>query len=147
MISSDQLTDLIGSWAGSEQLFPTAWTAAGSADGVLTIRTGPGDALLLDYEQRSDVVTLNGHGVIAADRWWWFDSYGFIPAAPGTARLLDGRLLLERSSGRGRTLTTLELVGGKLEQRIDSAVPADAELIPLMRSSYTRLPHPNADSD
>jgi hypothetical protein len=140
MIGDDQLTQFLGRWAGAEQLFPTAWTPAGQAQAVVTLTPGPNDALLLDYVEERDGMTMTGHGVIAAGAWWWFDSYGFTPTTPGTARWEGGELILERSSERGRTTTTLAIVDGRLEQRIDSAVPADAELAPLLRGTYTRQP-------
>ena len=80
-----------------------------------------------------------GHGVVSADGWWWFDSYGFVPTVPGTARWARGELILERSSERGRTRTTLAIADGSLEQRIDSAVAPDTELAPLLRGTYAPL--------
>lgn len=140
MIGDDQLMTLFGNWLGREQLFPTAWTAAGEAEAALTLCPGPNGGLLLDYSQQRDGAALSGHGVVVDGRWWWFDSYGFVPTAPGSARWEGGELLLERSSERGRTVTTLTCTDATLEQRIDSAVPADAELRPLMRGTYTRTP-------
>jgi hypothetical protein len=113
----------------------------------VTLTPGPNDALLLDYVEDRDGTTMTGHGVIVAGAWWWFDSYGFTPTTPGTARWERGELILERSSDRGRTTTTLTIVDGKLEQRIDAAVPADAELAPLLRGTYTLQAHPNPRSD
>lgn len=138
MIRSDQLTALIGSWAGEEQLSATAWTAAGTAHGQLSIVAGPDGGLLVDYAEQRDGATMTGHGVLAGDGWWWFDSYGFLPALPGTVEWRDGELLLERRSDRGRTMTTLGVTGGRLEHRIDTAVPADGPLVPLLRATYAR---------
>lgn len=147
MISDDQLIAFHGVWAGSERLFPTVWTTAGVAEGVIELRPGPGGGLLLDYEEQRDGAILTGHGVVADSSWWWFDSYGFLPTAPGTARWERGHLILERSSERGRTVTTLALASdGTLEQRIDSAAPADAELMPLMRGTYRRRPQSSGES-
>jgi hypothetical protein len=138
MISDDQLSGLLGGWTGEERLSATAWTAAGTAQGTLSISAGPGGGLLIDYAEDRDGARMAGHGVLAGDGWWWFDSYGFIPATPGTAAWRDGELVLERRSDRGRTVTVLRIVGGYLEQRIDTAVPADAPLVPLLRASYAR---------
>jgi hypothetical protein len=69
-----------------------------------------------------------------------------VPTSPGTARWQDQRLVLERSSVRGRTVTTLELVGGNLVQRIETAVPAEGELIPLLHGGYTAQAHSNPGS-
>jgi hypothetical protein len=142
MIGDNQLSRFLGRWSGAEQIFPTAWTAAASAHAVLEFAAGPSGSLLLDYTARQANGTLSGHGVITAAAWWWFDSYGFIPETPGTARWERGELILERSSVRGRTTTTLAIAGADLVQRIDSAVPPEAELTPLMRGSYTlQSPH------
>lgn len=139
MISDDQLSRLHGRWAGDEQLFATNWTTAGEASAVLELRPGPSGALLLDYVETRGESTLSGHGVLAAGAWWWFDSYGFVPTTPGTARWERGELTLVRRSERGRTTTTLSVADGVLEQRIDTAAPADAEAVPLLRGRYARV--------
>lgn len=136
MVSAHQLLRLQGSWAGAEEIFATAWTASGTSHAVLELAVGPNSALLLDYVAEHEQGRLTGHGIVVGGGWWWFDSYGFVPTEPGTARWDEGRLVLERSSPRGRTVTTLELVDGKLEHRIYSAVPTDPQLRPLMRGSY-----------
>jgi hypothetical protein len=138
MISSDQLFSLVGSWAGSEELFATAWTEPGRSEASIELTPGPDGALLIDYAAQHQDSSLTAHGVVAAGGWWWFDSYGFVPTTPGTASWRDGRLVLERTSERGRNVTTLALVDGRLEQRIQTAVPPDAELRLLMQGTYTR---------
>jgi hypothetical protein len=138
MIGDDQLSALIGEWTGDEQLSATAWTTAGTARGMLSIVAGPGGGLLVDYAEERDGARMTGHGVLSGEGWWWFDSYGFTPVTPGTAAWKDGELILERRSDRGRTVTVLRIAGGRLEQRIDSAVPADAPLVPLLRGTYAR---------
>jgi hypothetical protein len=104
----------------------------------LSIAEGPAGGLLLDYVERREGLTMTGHGVLSGRRWWWFDSYGFSPDAPGTADWRDGELVLERRSERGRNVTVLRAVGDRLEQRIDTAVPADGPLLPLLRGTYAR---------
>jgi hypothetical protein len=138
MISDDQLSRLIGDWAGDEQLSATAWTAAGTGRGTLSIVPGPGAGLLIGYADQRDQARMTGHGVVWGDGWWWFDSYGFTPATPGTATWRDGELVLERRSDRGRNVTALRIADGRLEQRIDTASPADAALAPLLRGTYLR---------
>jgi len=141
MISHDQLSGLAGQWAGDEQLSATAWTPAGTARGMLSIAPGPGGALLIDYAEDRDGTVMTGHGVLSGDNWWWFDSYGFIPAIPGTAAWADGELVLERRRDQGRTVTTLRIVDGHLEQRIDTSVPPQAPLVPMLRGTYARQEH------
>jgi hypothetical protein len=138
MIGIDQRSIFVGVWEGREELLATAWTAAGTAHGRLSIAGGPGDGLLVDYTEQRDTTTMSGHGILFGDGWWWFDSYGFFPAVPGTASWRDGELLLERRGERGRTVTVLRGTGGILEQWIDTAVPADGPLMPLLRGTYTR---------
>lgn len=138
MVGDDQLSTLIGHWAGDEQVAATAWTTAGVARATLTITPGPGGGLLIDYCEQRDGQAMNGHGVLAGDAWWWFDSYGFVPVTPGQAGWRDDALVLERHSQRGRTVTAFRVAGDTLKQRTDTAVPADAALVPLLRGSYTR---------
>jgi hypothetical protein len=137
MISDDQLNCFVGEWQGSEQLHATAWTEAGKAHGAFSIAAGP-RGLLVDYREHRDGAEMIGHGVLCGEHWWWFDSYGFTPVEPGVARLRDAELSLERRSERGRTVTTLRVRDDVLEQRVDTAVPADAPLVPMLRGTYRR---------
>jgi len=128
---------LLGDWAGDEELFPTPWTSAGTARGALTVEPGPG-GVLLDYVELQDAGHLLAHAVIAGTGFWWFDSYGFVPEAPGTATWDGDTLVLDRRSGRGRTIMRLRRTGERLEAALDTAAPADAEPAPLMRATYAR---------
>jgi hypothetical protein len=138
MNDHDQLSAMLGVWEGDEELSATAWTEAGKARGTISVSAGPGDGLILDYAEDRDGTTMTAHGVVFGSGWWWFDSYGFTPTVPGTAEWRDGQLVLDRSSERGRTVTVLRIRGGRLEHDIDTAVPADAPLLPLLRASYAR---------
>ncbi|MDQ4214922.1 hypothetical protein [Microbacterium capsulatum] len=138
MAPDRRLIALLGDWTGTEELFATGWTEAGSARGALTVEPGP-DGILLDYvEQREGADPLVAHGVIAGTGFWWFDTYGFTPAAPGTALWEDDALVLDRRSERGRTVMRLRADGDGLALELDTAVPADADPIPLVRGTYTR---------
>lgn len=128
---------MLGDWSGDEELFPTPWTSAGAARGALTVEPGPG-GVLLDYVELQDERHLLAHAVIAGTGFWWFDSYGFLPQAPGSAAWDDETLVLDRRSDRGRTIMRLRRDGERLEVALDTAVPADAEPSPLMRASYAR---------
>lgn len=138
MISDHQRNALTGTWVGEEQLLPTAWTDAGTAYGTISIANGQSGALVIDYHQKRSGETMAGLGVLFGDKWWWFDTYGFVPSEPGRAIWQHGELLLERRSDRGRTVTTLGVKDGNLVQRIDTAVPADGPLRPLLRGVYGR---------
>ena len=75
-----------------------------------------------------------------APGFWWFDTYGFTPATPGSAHWDADTLILDRRSDRGRTVMRLRADGERLALELDTAVPADADPLPLVRGAYTRLP-------
>lgn len=140
MAPDPRLKALLGDWTGTEELYPTAWTEAGSARGALSIEPGP-DGILLDYVESRDGAAgapLVAHAVVAGAGFWWFDTYGFTPATPGTA-VWDGEtLVLDRRSDRGRTVMRLRPERDRLMLELDTAVPADADPSPLVRGVYTR---------
>lgn len=132
---------LLGEWTGTEELFATAWTQAGTARGALTVEPGP-DGILLDYVSQNDQGHLVAHGVVAGAGFWWFDTYGFTPTTPGSASWHGDVLVLDRRSDRGRTVMRLRADGERLALELDTAVPADADPLPLVRGTYTRQPSP-----
>jgi hypothetical protein len=138
MTGDERLTAMFGCWEGDEELSATAWTEAGRARGTIAVAAGPGGGLIMDYTEDRDGAVLTAHGVASGGGWWWFDSYGFTPAVPGTAEWAGDQLVLTRRSERGRTVTVLRCRDGRLEQDIDTAVPADGPLGPLLRGVYTR---------
>ncbi|MFE6733684.1 hypothetical protein [Microbacterium sp. NPDC057650] len=129
------LETLHGRWAGEEEVFATAWTPAGRAQAELVLAAGPSDALIVDYSETRTDGSMTGHGVVHGDGWWWFDSYGFVPAAPGTAAWIDGELVLERSSERGRNVMRLASDGKVLTMHL-AAASGDGELQPLVSGVY-----------
>ncbi|MBS1673503.1 MAG: hypothetical protein JSS74_06020 [Actinobacteria bacterium] len=138
MAPDRRLATLLGDWTGTDELFPTAWTEAGSARGALSVEPGP-DGVLIDYvEVRDGADPLVAHAVVAGDGFWWFDTLGFTPATPGTARWDADTLVLDRRSDRGRTVLRLRADSDALALELDTAVPADADPLPLVRGSYTR---------
>ncbi|MBW9094799.1 hypothetical protein JNB62_13985 [Microbacterium jejuense] len=137
MTSSPRFESLIGAWTGDEELFPTAWTAAGTAQASIDVRPGP-DGIHFDYVETRDGSRLDAHAVVAGGGFWWFDSYGFTPQTPGTAAWDGDTLVLDRRSDRGRTVMRLRAAGDSLEVELDTAVPADADLAPLVRGTYRR---------
>jgi hypothetical protein len=138
----DRLTALVGDWEGEEALAASPWAAAGTARGRLAFRPGVGDAaLLLDYAQERDgAVTLTGHGVLTGDGlgWWWFDSLGARPHAPGAGAWVDGALVLERVTPRGTNRTALRVDGDALEQRIAVRLAGEAAFAELVVGRYRR---------
>lgn len=137
------MSGLVGRWSGEEDVSATAWTAAGRARGELTIVSGPG-GLIVDYAETRADGAMVGHGVVAGDGWWWFDSYGFVPHVPGTATWDDGVLTLERRSERGRNVMTLSADDGRLTMRLSAASPADGDLRQLVVGAYVRAGEPDA---
>jgi hypothetical protein len=141
-MSGDPRTALLGDWEGEEALAASPWAAAGTARGRLAFRPGVGDAaLLLDYTQERDgAVTLIGHGVLMGDDlgWWWFDSLGTRPQAPGTGAWVDGALVLERVTPRGTNRATLRVDGDALEQRIAVCLAGEAAFAELVVARYRR---------
>ncbi|MFE6994828.1 hypothetical protein ACFVAE_02615 [Microbacterium sp. NPDC057659] len=131
------LEALHGCWAGEEEVFATAWTPAGRARAELVLAGGPGDALIVDYSETRADGSMTGHGVVREDGWWWFDSYGFVPASPGTATWNAGELVLERRSERGRNVMILASDGERLTMRLFAA-SGDGELEPLVAGEYRR---------
>lgn len=145
MASSPRLESLFGTWTGEEELFPTAWTTAGTAQASIIVRPGP-DGIHFDYVETRDGGRLDAHAVVAGAGFWWFDSYGFTPQAPGTAVWEGDTLVLDRRSDRGRTVMRLRVEGERLVVELDTVVPADADLAPLVRGVYDRRPGPLASS-
>ncbi|MGN8027360.1 hypothetical protein [Microbacterium sp. 22242] len=139
MAPDSRLIALLGEWTGTEELFATAWTAAGTATGALSVEPGP-DGILLDYVEQHDKGRLVAHGVVAGAGFWWFDTYGFTPTTPGTATWEGDTLILDRRSDRGRTVMRLRADGDGLALELDTAVPADIDPIPLVRATYRRQP-------
>ena len=129
----ERMLALIGDWSGEERVFATAWTQAGEAQGEFVIAPGPG-GIVIDYGERQNGSRMTGHGVVCGDGFWWFDSLGFRPEAPGNAGWQDDMLVLERSSARGRTVMGLTIVGETLHLHMATAAP-DAALFAAGREA------------
>jgi hypothetical protein len=136
--SNPRTASLFGEWKGEEELFATAWTAAGSAEGSIVVRPGP-HGIHFDYVEVRDGGRLDAHAVVAGAGFWWFDSYGFVPQTPGTAVWEGDTLVLDRRSDRGRTVMRLRADAERLAVELDTAVPADADLAPLVSGTYSRI--------
>ncbi|WP_266170174.1 DUF1579 domain-containing protein [Dyella subtropica] len=102
---------LVGRWQGEEQIASTRWGQGGPAVSSVVARMElGGKALVLDYdEQRDGQPALKAHAVFVAgtehDQFdmYWFDSYGFVPAAAAPGHWDGLRLVFLRSSPRGQT--------------------------------------------
>ena len=105
------LSMFAGEWIGDESIADTRWGAGGSASSNLSARFElGGKVLLMDYRsERDGKPALQAHAVFVAGpeyaqyQMHWFDSYGFVPAAPAMGHW-DGQVLIFlRSSSRGQT--------------------------------------------
>ncbi|MGN6188236.1 MAG: DUF1579 family protein [Conexibacter sp.] len=141
-----RLAALAGDWHGSERLAASPWAAAGEATARLSFRTTAGGfALAQDYvEERDGAVAVSGHGVFAVDLdgetvlWWWFDSFGYPPAAPASGRWEGESLALVKQTPRGTTRTTFALAAAGLTQRIETRLPDADDFALLVDGLYTR---------
>jgi hypothetical protein len=143
----DVLAALAGEWIGEESIATTRWGQGGPATGYASARFDLGGKVLLqDYrEERDGKLALQVHAVFVAGQepgeyaMYWFDSYGFAPSQPATG-LWDGkRLVFLRTSSRGQTRHTYEMVDDgiyrlTLESSFDSGV--NWELV--MQGEYQR---------
>jgi hypothetical protein len=139
MIGQHKLTPFVGSWVGKERLLPTPWTPVGVAAGTFEIAGAPHGGYVIDYtETRDGSTVMHAHSVLVDQSWWWFDSFGFVPTEPGSASWDGNILVLERRSERGRTIMRLEIRDGTLHHEIQTAVPADVELMLMLVGQYQR---------
>lgn len=137
MAVDERYAALVGEWTGVEEVFSTAWTDAGHAQGALSIAPGPG-GIIIDYVEQRDDATLTAHGVVSGDGFWWFDTAGFVPTQPGMAGWQDDLLVLDRHGAGGRTVMGLHPVGGALVVNIATATAEDPALKPLVSGRYTQ---------
>jgi hypothetical protein len=83
-----KLAQLVGTWVGEEEMFPSPWLPeGGTATGIVENTSGVGGLIVVqEYQQERDgVITFQGHGVFAHDPvkgnyvMHWFDSMGPTP--------------------------------------------------------------------
>lgn len=130
------LEPFLGTWTGRENLAVPGSVRAVEADATFVIEAVDGIGVSVDYRrQRADGVYA-GRGFIADDGWWWFDTAGAVPAEPGTARVIDDVLVLDRREGDVRTVVRLSIQDGNLVQMLDVADSVGAPLQPSVRGAY-----------
>lgn len=135
---------LFGHWQGTEELFASPWSAAGTARAALTFRAEVGGAAMVnDYRQvRGDGTEFAAHGVFLVDAaagvsWWLFDSSA-LPPVPATGGWRDGELRLAKTTDRGRAEHRFGLDGETLTYAIDVAL-GDDDPQAFLRGRYGAL--------
>jgi len=139
---------LAGTWAGQEEIAASRWGEGGSATASVAARLDLGGHVLIqDYSaQRDGKQWLRAHAVLAYDQQsaalslYWFDSMGFVPAAPAPGEW-DGRALrFVRSSPRGQTRHTYVPAGPDSYQLIlESSFDSGASWAPVVSGRYLRV--------
>jgi hypothetical protein len=112
-----RLVTLVGTWDGTGTLAPNPWAASGGVRMTWTVRADQtGYHLLHQYvETRADGSVFELNGMLLADPnddgylWIAIDSYGFSPIPPAKGKWLDGTLLLEKSTQKGKGIVKLSL--------------------------------------
>lgn len=139
---------LAGSWTGEEEIAASKWGEGGVAIASVTARLDLGGRVLIqDYSaQRDGKPWFLAHAVIAFDQQTsalslhWFDSMGFVPAAPAPGER-DGRALrFVRASPRGQTRHTYVSIGpASYELILESSFDSGASWLPVMMGRYSRV--------
>ncbi|WP_195907883.1 hypothetical protein [Microbacterium gorillae] len=130
------LAPFVGTWVGREHLAVAGSVVEASAR--FDVAEVPGIGVFVEYRQDRADGSLTGRGIIAGDGWWWFDSNGARPEEPGTARVVDGVLVLDRDTDASRTVVRLSIQDDALVQMLDVAAPPEGPLQPTVRGSYLR---------
>ncbi len=136
-----------GDWTGEEDIAPSKWGAGGRANARIAARLDfDGCVLIQDYSaQRDGKLWFKAHAVIALDHpssslsLHWFDSMGFIPAAPAPGQWDGEALHFVRTSPRGQTRHTYIVTGtDAYELVLESSFDAGKSWVPVMTGRYSR---------
>jgi hypothetical protein len=141
-----RLTAFEGTWSGAGTVFPNPWGSSGPTRGTWVFRFDPPRLNLLhDYaEERADGERFDAHGVLTLDPaaadyvWFWFDSYGYPPLAPARGNWQGDRLILEKSTPRGRARSVFTLGDHVLGYAVASKLEGETEFSPVAEGSYRR---------
>jgi Protein of unknown function (DUF1579) len=113
-----KLAVFAGEWAGEEVVFPSRWTAGGTATSRVVARMAlDGFYLIQDSVQTRDgKPSFATHGVFTHDRedrtykLFWHDSLGYYSPAPASGGWAAKSLILVRGSLRGNARHVYEIV-------------------------------------
>jgi len=139
---------LAGDWAGDEEIASSKWGEGGMASASISAHLDfDGRVLIQDYSaQRDGKLWFKAHAVIAIDQQTsslslhWFDSMGFVPAAPAPGEW-DGRALrFVRSSPRGQSRHTyIPNAPDSYELILESSFDEGASWVLVMTGRYSRV--------
>lgn len=142
------LQGLAGEWEGEEDIATTRWGQGGAARGFIQTRSAAAGKLLVqDYRQERDgKTTLEAHAVFTTgpehDGYglYWYDSYGFVPAAPAPGVWDGQRLVFIRSSSRGQTRHVYTFEGDDaFTLRLESSFDGGVSWERVMDGRYRRV--------
>ena len=113
-----RLAAFAGEWDGEEVVFPSRWTAGGSATSHVVARMDlNGFYLIQDSVQKRDGQQIFAtHGIFTYDRddrtykLFWYDSLGYTPPSPASGGWVGQTLTLVRGSLRGNARHVYEII-------------------------------------
>lgn len=138
---------LIGDWAGSEKVFPTAWGPERHCENNIEAAYEAGGAVLV-VRHRSDWESqpwFRAHLVITQpkqgnSRAFWFDNFSFVPTGGGVEVAIDfGLLQFTRFSEKACTRHQYKLMpSDHLEVVVESSFDDGKTWLPVAQSLLSR---------
>ena len=118
LLEHARLAAFAGEWDGEEVVFPSRWTAGGSATSHVVARMDlNGFYLIQDSVQKRDGQQIFAtHGIFTYDRddrtykLFWYDSLGYTPPSPASGGWVGNTLTLVRGSLRGNARHVYEII-------------------------------------
>ena len=150
----DELQFLLGAFAGVEQIHPSAWSEAASAEAVAKGDPELAGALLLQRhaEQPSGGERFDAVNVFVRDAatdevlLYSFDSAGYPPEPPARGRLQDSELVLDRRTERGESQTVYSATEAGYAWSKKFRPDADSPWQPVVSGDLRRVDVAGSDS-
>ena len=113
-----RLAAFAGEWDGEEVVFPSRWTAGGSATSHVVARMDLNGFYLIQdaVQMRDGKQSFATHGIFTFDRddrtykLFWYDSLGYTPPSPASGGWVGKTLTLVRGSLRGNARHVYEII-------------------------------------
>ena len=113
-----RLAAFAGEWDGEEVVFPSRWTAGGSATSHVVARMDLNGFYLIQdaVQMREGKQAFATHGLFTYDRddrtykLFWYDSLGYTPPSPASGGWVGKTLTLVRGSLRGNARHVYEII-------------------------------------
>ncbi|MFK4490438.1 DUF1579 family protein [Bradyrhizobium sp. USDA 336] len=113
-----RLAAFAGEWDGEEMVFPSRWTAGGSATSRTVARMDLNGFYLIQdsVQMRDGKQVFATHGIFTFDRddrtykLFWYDSLGYTPPSPASGGWAGKTLTLVRGSLRGNARHVYEII-------------------------------------